>query len=214
MSKDSKEQFYGLDEIVASYDRSAFFYDLMNRIYFFGKDKNYRSMVIDKLSLTPDSYVLDLCCGTGVNFQHLNQKVGDQGTIIGLDISARMLQQAKEKKETRQVDLIRADIGYLPFRSEIFDAVTVDFCLTITPTFDRGIGEARRVLKSKKKIGVLANYKPKNFIGNIITRIVGVMAKINFNIDLETHLSKYFFIIENKKLHGNLVQLFIGIKLI
>jgi demethylmenaquinone methyltransferase/2-methoxy-6-polyprenyl-1,4-benzoquinol methylase len=213
MSERTNEQFYELDEIIASYDRSAFLYDVMNRLYFFGKDKIYRSMVIDKLNLKPDSQVLDLCCGTGINFQYLNQKVEDQGIIIGLDVSTRMLQQAKEKKQTMLFDLVRADIGYLPFRSEIFDAITADFCLMITPTYDRGIKEAIRVLKSKKRIGILANNKPRDFIGSIITRIIGAMSKINFNIDLETRLSKDFSIIEDIKLHRNLVQLFVGVKL-
>ena len=38
-------------EILVSYNKAANIYDLMNRIYFLGKDKIYRSILAEKVNL-------------------------------------------------------------------------------------------------------------------------------------------------------------------
>ncbi|HEY1158517.1 MAG TPA: methyltransferase domain-containing protein [Arthrobacter sp.] len=67
---------------------------------------------IAALAPQPGAQVLDLGCGTGLNFALLRQRVGPSGTIVGIDRSAEMLQQAGRraaKKGWANVILIQAD---------------------------------------------------------------------------------------------------------
>ena len=202
-----------IKEVVVAYKRAAPLYDLMNRVYFFGRDKRFRSMLVERLNLNPDDAVLDLCCGTGLDFPYLLKKTKIQGTLFGIDLSSEMLQQAKEKIGREGVNLVRSDAARLPFRDKTFDAILVSFCLKITPACEKTIEEAARVLKWAGRIGILANNKPSGplwLLGITLTKVLGAMAKINFEIDLKAHLSKKFIIIEDRKMHGDLVRFLVG----
>jgi len=208
MSKTTKD-------VLNSYNKTAFLYDLMNLVYFFRKDREYRSLLADKLDLKPEHLVLVPCCGTGVDFRYLLEKVKKRGTLVGVDISSEMIRQTKKKMTNGSVDLVRSDIAYMPFRDETLDAVSIAFCLKITPTFKKAIEEIFRVLKPDGKIGVLANHKPTGFLSlprTILTKVIGEMAKIDFEINLKGHLSKLFTMVEDRKMHGGLVRLLVGEK--
>jgi demethylmenaquinone methyltransferase/2-methoxy-6-polyprenyl-1,4-benzoquinol methylase len=198
-----------LRNVAEAYDRTAPFYDLLNRVYFFGRDSQFRSLLVENLNLKPNYTVLDLCFGTGLDFSFLQDKMDDRGTIVGVDLSLQMLQQSKEKKGSQKMNLIRADIGHLPFRDYTFNAIMVSFCLKIIPTYEPTIKELTRVLQLHGRIGILANHKPQDLKGKIITKILSVTAKIDYEINLTKHINKKFTIIKNIIMHGDLVQLII-----
>ncbi|HEV8297001.1 MAG TPA: methyltransferase domain-containing protein [Acidimicrobiales bacterium] len=54
----------------------------------------YRRLAVDLLELARGEVVLDVGCGTGLCFPYIEQKIGDDGRIIGLDRSPEMLQRA------------------------------------------------------------------------------------------------------------------------
>ena len=67
---------------------------------------------ISALRLHPGTVVVDIGCGTGLNFPLLHQAVGSTGRIIGVDSSAEMLAQARAKASRNgweNVDLVCAD---------------------------------------------------------------------------------------------------------
>lgn len=203
-------------EIEAAYNRVAPLYDLMNQVYFLGRDKKFRLTLVERLNLKPGDVVLVLCCGTGLDFPFLTQKITNQGTMVGVDISSEMLSQAKKKLESEEANLVRSDAAHLPFRDKIFDAIFASFCLKIIPAHEKAIEEAARVLKPAGRIGVLANQKPSGplrLLGIIITKLLSAMAKIDFKINLKEHLSKKFKIIEEQRMHGGLVQFLVGEKI-
>jgi demethylmenaquinone methyltransferase/2-methoxy-6-polyprenyl-1,4-benzoquinol methylase len=141
-----------MNELIRAYDRAARGYDLMNQLYFCGRDRFFRRLLVSLL--VPYRNVLNLCCGTGLDFHPLLDYCSEPGRIVGIDLSVQMLRRAKRKR-LPEVSLVRGDIAYLPFRCEVFQAILASFCLTITPTPDASIAEARRVLQSRGKIGVL-----------------------------------------------------------
>ncbi|BAS09291.1 match to protein family HMM PF08241 [Arthrobacter sp. Hiyo4] len=60
--------------------------------------------------------MLDIGCGTGLNFPLLQERIGAAGTIVGIDRSAGMLRQARRRAEARgwqNVILIQADMVLL-----------------------------------------------------------------------------------------------------
>lgn len=89
-----------------------------------------RKQVIELLRLQRGDTVLDVGCGTGLNFPLLQDAVGAEGRIIGIDLSPDMLAQARERAAAQgwqNVTLTESAIEDAAIPAE-FDAVL--FCLT------------------------------------------------------------------------------------
>jgi ubiquinone/menaquinone biosynthesis C-methylase UbiE len=57
----------------------------------------WQRLAVDRLELEPGQTVLDVACGTGLNFPLLEARVGPGGQIVGIDLSPEMLAQAKDR---------------------------------------------------------------------------------------------------------------------
>ncbi|MFD0337341.1 class I SAM-dependent methyltransferase [Streptomyces sp. NPDC127117] len=75
------------------------------------------------LSLGPGDAVLDAGCGTGRALPALRTAVGPQGTVVGVDLTAAMLEAAVRAGRDRDGTLLLADVARLPLRSSSLDAV-------------------------------------------------------------------------------------------
>ena len=77
-------------------------YDFFARFYDSSVEKLYvgaREAACEALELRPGQTVLDLPCGTGQAFEGLVAGVGDEGAVLGLDLSAGMLHKAHARVE-------------------------------------------------------------------------------------------------------------------
>lgn len=103
------------------------------------------------LGLQPGDRVLDLACGTGLNFPYLRELVGEGGHVVGVDLSPRMLAIARQLITARgwqNVETREANAAQLPFPDESFDKVICSYALNIIPDYVQAIREVRRVLVS------------------------------------------------------------------
>ena len=78
----------------------------------------YRQRAVDALRLRPGDTVVEVACGTGLNFPLLEQAVGPQGRLIGVDLSAAMLAQAAHRVAAAgwgNVSLVQADAAAFSF---------------------------------------------------------------------------------------------------
>ncbi len=101
------------------------------------------------LGLRPGDRVLDLACGTGLNFPHLRELVGERGQVVGVDITPAMLEVARRliaKRGWKNVEVHEADAANLPFPEASFDKAMVSYALLIIPDYVKAIEEVRRVL--------------------------------------------------------------------
>lgn len=101
------------------------------------------------LDLKPGDRVLDLACGTGLNFPHLHKLVGEHGQVVGADLTPAMLDIARKMIEARgwkNIEVREADAANLPFPDASFDKVIITFALSIIPEYARAIEEVQRVL--------------------------------------------------------------------
>lgn len=76
-----------------------------------------RRLGIAALNLRQGDLVLDVGCGTGLNFAGLRAAVGPTGRVVGLDASAAMLGQAAARIVSagwRNVELVQADATTVP----------------------------------------------------------------------------------------------------
>ena len=89
-----------------------------------------RSRVIELLHLRPGDVVLDVGCGTGLNFPALEDAIGPSGRIIAVDLSTDMLAKARERVEKagwQNVTLIESAVDEAAIPDGI-DAIL--FCFT------------------------------------------------------------------------------------
>ena len=56
-----------------------------------------RRLAVDRLALKPGEVVLDVGCGTGLSFSLVEERIGPEGGLIGVDPSPDMLAKARER---------------------------------------------------------------------------------------------------------------------
>ncbi|MDV8009181.1 class I SAM-dependent methyltransferase [Rhodococcus sp. IEGM 1318] len=101
-----------------------------------------RATAIELLALRRGSHVLDIGCGTGLNFSLLQQQIGPSGSITGVDVSAQMLAQARRRATDAgwsNVTLIEADATTVD-AAELgderrFDAAISTYALSLMPAW-------------------------------------------------------------------------------
>jgi S-adenosylmethionine-diacylgycerolhomoserine-N-methlytransferase len=57
----------------------------------------FRQAAVKELHLQPCFTVMDIGCGTGLNFELILDAIGNEGTLIGIDSSSKMLNRALQK---------------------------------------------------------------------------------------------------------------------
>jgi ubiquinone/menaquinone biosynthesis C-methylase UbiE len=75
-------------------------YDVVTPIYDRAISRSYlsyRQVAVQALHLRPRFTVLDVGCGTGLNFELIMNAIGSYGTLIGIDSSNKMLNRACQK---------------------------------------------------------------------------------------------------------------------
>lgn len=101
------------------------------------------------LGVRPGDRLLDIACGTGLNFPHLRQLTGDEGYLVGVDITPAMLDIARQqiaRRDWQNVEARQADAARLPFPDASFDKAICAFAMNIIPDYVRALEEAERVL--------------------------------------------------------------------
>jgi ubiquinone/menaquinone biosynthesis C-methylase UbiE len=95
----------------------------------------YRARVIGRLGIGPSSRVLDVACGTGLNFDLLQRVTRGEGDIVGIDVSRKTLGLARRRVARQKWDnvgLVETDCaGYRT--DEKFDAALCTFAVEIIP---------------------------------------------------------------------------------
>ena len=99
----------------------------------------WKKKAFNESSLKNGDRVLVFCCGTGLDFPHILEKIGKDGKIIGVDFSSEMLKKAMEKIRTEKwenIELIEADITkFRNILDEQFDVGVCTLGLSIIPEF-------------------------------------------------------------------------------
>ena len=164
--KPYKDSELGKKEQVAKmFDNISEDYDGLNRVISLGIDVSWRKKVVKLVSENNPQQILDIATGTGdlaLMMAKLNPK-----KIVGLDISAGMLEVGKQKiakaNLTDKIEMIVGDSENIPFDDNTFDAITVSFGVRNFENLDKGLTEILRVLKPGGKFVVLETSNPTKF---------------------------------------------------
>ncbi|MBZ9807336.1 MULTISPECIES: class I SAM-dependent methyltransferase [unclassified Mesorhizobium] len=125
-------------------------YDLLLLILTRGRDRAYREDLLDLAGLAPGFQLLDVGCGTGTQAISAWRRVQPGGSVVGLDVSEKMLAAARRKASRAglEIPFHHSDAAKLPFEDGRFDVVTFTTVLHMVPEARRGLclREAARVL--------------------------------------------------------------------
>jgi demethylmenaquinone methyltransferase/2-methoxy-6-polyprenyl-1,4-benzoquinol methylase len=137
------------EQVAQMFDTISGNYDGLNRVISFGIDIKWRKKVLQLVSDKNPKTVLDIATGTGDLAILMTETSAEK--IIGLDISAGMLDVGRKKIEAKKlsdkIEMILADSENMPFENDTFDAITVAFGVRNFETLEKGLGEILRVLK-------------------------------------------------------------------
>jgi demethylmenaquinone methyltransferase/2-methoxy-6-polyprenyl-1,4-benzoquinol methylase len=140
-------------------------YDNLNRVISFGIDVKWRKKVLKIVSDKKPKVILDIATGTGDLAILLAQTNAEK--IIGLDISAGMLEVGKKKVQEKNlsniIELVLGDSENMPFEDNYFDAITVGFGVRNFENLEKGFSEILRVLKPNGVFVILETSIPDKF---------------------------------------------------
>ncbi len=137
------------EQVTEMFDTISGNYDGLNRVISFGIDVKWRKKVVKLVRKINPEKILDVATGTGDLAINLAKTGATE--IIGLDISAGMLEVGKNKIKAKNLDstinMVIGDSEDLPFEDNYFDAITVAFGVRNFENLEKGLSEILRVLK-------------------------------------------------------------------
>jgi ubiquinone/menaquinone biosynthesis C-methylase UbiE len=122
------------ERLIETYRKKAKHYDVTSRLYPVPgyPQRAQRLRAVQALGLRPGDTVVDIACGTGLNFSLLEQAIGPDGRVVGVDLTDAMLAQAQQRVEANgwsNVSLVQADAAAFDFPTEV-DAILSTYALS------------------------------------------------------------------------------------
>jgi demethylmenaquinone methyltransferase/2-methoxy-6-polyprenyl-1,4-benzoquinol methylase len=163
-------------------------YDFITGFLSYGQDRRWKRKLIRLAQLQPSDCVLDLASGTG---DLLFAAVPPARFGVGLDVTHRMLQLARQRRADPRTPVVTADMLALPFVSARFTVVTTGYGLRNVPDLEQALREIHRVLAPGGRLLSLDFNRP----GNPIVRgvyhayltVVGSMLGLALHGDPDTY---------------------------
>ncbi len=134
-------------------------YDLITVLLSGGQDRRWKRTLVTMASARPGMRALDLACGTG----DITFALEDGGArAVGLDITPRMLELARLKRDRSTSAFVAGDMMSLPFPDAVFDVVTTGYGIRNVPKISPALAETRRVLRPGGVLLSLDFNRPSN----------------------------------------------------
>ncbi|KOX21137.1 ubiquinone biosynthesis methyltransferase UbiE [Streptomyces sp. NRRL F-6491] len=124
------------------FDDVAANYDLTNDVLSLGQDRRWRKEVAKAVDARPAQRILDLAAGTATSSQPF-ARAG--AYVVPCDFSLGMLRVGKRNHPW--MPFTAGDGTKLPFRDDVFDAVTISFGLRNIQDTEQALRELYRVTK-------------------------------------------------------------------
>ncbi len=142
------------DEVAKDYDHPANFFS-----------QAVAEPMLSHIDLAAESKLLDAGTGTGVFALYAAEQVPNS-QVIGIDLSAVMLEQARQKAQRLELDNVRfqqMDMEALNFPNYYFDAITFCFSFYFLENIAESIKRISVKIKPHGKIAI-SFYQPEAFL--------------------------------------------------
>jgi ubiquinone/menaquinone biosynthesis C-methylase UbiE len=157
------------ERLIETYRKKAKHYDVTSRLYPAPgyPQQAQRLRAVRALGLRAGDTVIDLACGTGLNFPLLERAVGPDGRIIGVDLTDAMLARAQDRAAANgwgNISLVQADAADFAFPAEVA-AILSTYALTQVPECAAVIAHGAAALSAGGRWVVLDLKVPGNTPG-------------------------------------------------
>lgn len=154
------------ERLIETYRKKAKHYNVVSRLYPVPgyPQQAQRRRAVRALRLRPGDTVVDLACGTGQNFPLIEQAIGPEGRIFGVDLTDAMLAQAQRRTERSgwsNVRLVQGDAADYTFPPEV-DAILSTYALSHVPESGDVIAHGAEALAPDGHLVVLDLKAPDN----------------------------------------------------
>jgi ubiquinone/menaquinone biosynthesis C-methylase UbiE len=154
------------ERLIETYRRKATHYDITSRLY---PAPGYPQQVqrlraVQALGLRAGDTVIDVACGTGLNFPLIEQAIGPGGRLVGVDLTDAMLARAQDRIAAngwRNISLVQGDAADFDFPAEV-DAILSTYALTQVPQCAEVIAHGAKALSGGGRWVVLDVKVPGN----------------------------------------------------
>ena len=131
--------------------------------------------------LKPGQVVLDLGSGAGLDCLLAARQVGDQGRVIGVDMTSEMIEKAHgnlARLELENVEFRKGQIEALPVESDTIDVIISNCVINLSPDKPAVLNEAYRVSETGRSAGCIRFGSPR---GNrpIAPLVLGSMVRLH-----------------------------------
>jgi ubiquinone/menaquinone biosynthesis C-methylase UbiE len=152
--------------LIETYRKKAKHYDIVSRLYPVPgyPQLSQRRKAVGALGLRAGDTVVDMACGTGLNFSLIQQAVGPDGRIIGVDLTDAMLAVAQQRTENNgwsNVSLVQADAAEFAYPTEI-DGILSTYAMSHVPEAATAIAHGAAALSRGGRWVVLDLKVPDN----------------------------------------------------
>ena len=159
------------EHLIETYRKKAKHYDLTSRLYPAPgyPQRAQRLQAVRALGLRPGDTVVDMACGTGLNFRLLEKVVGPRGRIVGVDLTDAMLARAQDRIKTNgwsNISLVQADAAGFDFPAGV-DAILSTYAMTQVPECAEVIAHGAAALSGGGRWVVLDLKVPDNTPGRL-----------------------------------------------
>jgi demethylmenaquinone methyltransferase/2-methoxy-6-polyprenyl-1,4-benzoquinol methylase len=150
------------EHLIETYRKRARHYDITSQLYF--AQWAHRRRAVQALRLRPGDCVVEIACGTGLNFPLIEEEIGPEGRIVGVDLTDAMLAQAQHRIETSgwsNVSLVQADAAEFEFPIGV-DAILATYPHALLPKSGQVIAHGAAALHAGGRWVVLDLKVPDN----------------------------------------------------
>ncbi|MGB6452977.1 MAG: methyltransferase domain-containing protein [Streptosporangiaceae bacterium] len=125
------------EHLIETYRKKAKHYDITSRLYPAPgyPQRAQRLQAVQALGLRAGDSVIDIACGTGLNFPLLEEAIGPSGRIVGVDLTDAMLARAQDRIATNgwsNISLVQADAVDFEFPTQV-DAILSTYAMSQVP---------------------------------------------------------------------------------
>lgn len=134
--------------------KTSHFYNLLSPFYFLidAGLKRHKAELIHEVNLYPESTILEIGIGHGTHLKHYVQE-----TITAIDISTKMLEQAK-LNNSNKVNFVLLDASQIEQLNQNFDLIILSHVLSTSKTPNQLIEKAISALSTKGKLIILNHF--------------------------------------------------------
>jgi ubiquinone/menaquinone biosynthesis C-methylase UbiE len=140
------------EQLIETYRKKAKHYDATAWLYPAPgyPHRAQRRRAVQALGLRAGDTVIDMACGTGDNFPLIEEAIGPDGRIVGVDMTDAMLACAQarvEKNGWSNISLMQSDAAAFDFPAEV-NAILSTYALTQVPECAKVIANGAAVLSA------------------------------------------------------------------